>query len=104
MRCSPFLHQVAKAAGISDLSAKITRNNNPMNVIKMSLMMLQSGGSPVGGYFTPSPFFYHLKRETHADSFLITGMGDGFGGKGKRLEKGIGMRTGEGGTFLFQNS
>jgi len=70
LRCSPFLHQVAKAAGISDLSAKITRSNNPMNVIKMSLMMLQSGGSPVG-------------------------MGDGFGGKGKRLEKGIGMRTGE---------
>lgn len=70
LRVGPFLHQVAKAAGISDLSAKITRSNNPMNVIKLSLMMLQSGGSPVG-------------------------MGDGFGGKGKRLEKGIGMRTGE---------
>lgn len=28
-------------------------------------------------------------------------MGDGFGGKGKRLEKGIGMRTGEGGTLSF---
>ncbi|KAA1082311.1 28S ribosomal protein S5, mitochondrial [Puccinia graminis f. sp. tritici] len=70
LRCSPFIHQVAKAAGISDLSAKVTRSNNPMNVIKMALMMLQSGGSPVG-------------------------MGDGFGGKGKRLEKGIGMRTGE---------
>ncbi|MBW0478814.1 hypothetical protein O181_018529 [Austropuccinia psidii MF-1] len=70
LRVSPYLHQVAKAAGISDLSAKITRSNNPMNVIKMSLMMLQAGGSPVG-------------------------MGDGFGGKGKRLEKGVGMRTGE---------
>ncbi|KAH9443982.1 hypothetical protein MJO28_013704 [Puccinia striiformis f. sp. tritici] len=70
LRCSPFVHQVAKAAGISDLSAKVTRSNNPMNVIKMCLMMLQSGGSPIG-------------------------MGDGFGGRGKRLEKGIGMRTGE---------
>ncbi|POW05113.1 hypothetical protein PSHT_10945 [Puccinia striiformis] len=48
----------------------VTRSNNPMNVIKMCLMMLQSGGSPIG-------------------------MGDGFGGRGKRLEKGIGMRTGE---------
>ncbi|KAI8451480.1 hypothetical protein BY996DRAFT_6432138 [Phakopsora pachyrhizi] len=70
LRVSPCLHQVAKAAGISDLSAKVTRSNNPMNVIKMSLMMLQAGNAPVG-------------------------MGDGFGGKGRRLEKGIGMRTGE---------
>ncbi|KAH9815608.1 ribosomal protein S5, N-terminal domain-containing protein, partial [Melampsora americana] len=69
LRVNPYLHQVAKAAGISDLSAKVTRSNNPMNVIKLSLMMLQSGSAPIG-------------------------MGDGFGGKGRRLEKGIGMRTG----------
>ncbi|EGG12233.1 uncharacterized protein MELLADRAFT_89301 [Melampsora larici-populina 98AG31] len=71
LRVNPFVHQVAKAAGISDLSAKVTRSNNPMNVIKLTLMMLQSGSAPIG-------------------------MGDGFGGKGRRLEKGIGMRTGDG--------
>ncbi|KAG0146418.1 hypothetical protein CROQUDRAFT_44416 [Cronartium quercuum f. sp. fusiforme G11] len=71
LRVNPYLHQVAKAAGISDLSAKVTRSNNPMNVVKLCLMMLQTGGAPIG-------------------------MGDGFGGKGRRLEKGIGMRTGDG--------
>lgn len=43
-----FVHQVAKAAGISDLSAKVYGSRNGTRVIKLAVSMLHGGSSPVG--------------------------------------------------------
>lgn len=43
-----FVHQVAKAAGISDLSAKVYGSRNGTRVIKLAIQMLHGGASPVG--------------------------------------------------------
>ncbi|KZS96292.1 ribosomal protein S5 domain 2-like protein [Sistotremastrum niveocremeum HHB9708] len=67
LQCNPNLHQVFKAAGIKDVSAKVWGSRNPMNVIKAAMRMLHAGNAP-------------LK------------MGDGIGGKGKRIEAGAGTR------------
>ena len=68
LRCAPVLHQVLKAAGIKDISAKIWGSRNPIVVMQAVLRMLQGGHSPLA-------------------------MGDGLGGKGRKLNKGIGMRS-----------
>lgn len=68
LRCAPILHQVLKAAGIKDISAKIHGSRNPIVVAQAALRMLQGGHQPLG-------------------------MGDGVGGKGRKLNKGVGMRT-----------
>ncbi|GAA6021112.1 hypothetical protein JCM10207_003368 [Rhodosporidiobolus poonsookiae] len=54
LRTNPYLHQVAKAAGISDLSAKVYGSRNPTRVIKLAVQMLQGGVGPVdmGGFGT----------------------------------------------------
>ena len=67
LRCNPNVHQVLKAAGIKDCSAKVWGSRNPLNVIKATFRMLQSGNAPLA-------------------------MGDGMGGKGRRLDKGSGIR------------
>ena len=67
LRCNPYLHQVLKAAGIKDISAKVWGSRNPLNVIKAAFRMLQAGNAPLA-------------------------MGDGVGGKGRKLNKGSGMR------------
>lgn len=67
LRCNPNIHQVLKAAGIKDCSAKVWGSRNPLNVIKATFRMLQSGNAPLA-------------------------MGDGIGGKGRRLDKGSGIR------------
>ncbi|KXN83035.1 putative 37S ribosomal protein S5, mitochondrial [Leucoagaricus sp. SymC.cos] len=66
LRCNPFLHQVLRAAGFKDISAKVWGSRNKLNVIKCAFNMIQGGHAPVG-------------------------MGDGIGGKGKRLSRGMGM-------------
>lgn len=68
LQCSPILHQVLKAAGIKDISAKIWGSRNSIIVMQAALRMLQGGHEPLG-------------------------MGDGLGGKGRKLNKGIGMKT-----------
>ncbi|KAJ3726713.1 hypothetical protein C8R42DRAFT_639186 [Lentinula raphanica] len=68
LRCQPVLHQVLKAAGIKDISAKIWGSRNPIMIMQAALQMLQGGHNPLG-------------------------FGNGIGGKGKRLTKGIGMRS-----------
>ncbi|GAA6001028.1 mitochondrial 37S ribosomal protein uS5m MRPS5 [Rhodotorula paludigena] len=52
LRVNPYLHQVAKAAGISDLSAKVYGSRNPTRVIKLAVAMLHGGSSPLdmGGF------------------------------------------------------
>ncbi|GAA6041066.1 hypothetical protein JCM8097_004701 [Rhodosporidiobolus ruineniae] len=52
LRTNPYLHQVAKAAGLSDLSAKVYGSRNPTRVIKLAVQMLQGGKSPLdmGGF------------------------------------------------------
>jgi small subunit ribosomal protein S5 len=67
LRCNPNIHQVCKAAGIKDISAKVWGSRNPMNVIKATCKLLHGGSAPLN-------------------------MGDGIGGKGRRLDKGSGMR------------
>jgi small subunit ribosomal protein S5 len=67
LMCNPNVHQVCKAAGIKDISAKVWGSRNPMNVIKATCNLLQGGGA-------------------HQN------MGDGIGGIGRRLDKGFGMR------------
>lgn len=45
---NPYIHQVAKAAGISDLSAKVYGSRNPTRVIKLAVSMLHGGSNPIG--------------------------------------------------------
>lgn len=68
LRCNPNVHQVLKAAGIKDASAKVWGSRNPLNVIKALFRVLQGGNAPLA-------------------------MGDGFGGKAKKLDKGSGLRN-----------
>ncbi|CAE6335984.1 unnamed protein product [Rhizoctonia solani] len=67
LACNPYIHQVCKAAGIADISAKVHGSRNGMQIVKATIRMLHAGHAP-------------------------TGMGDGVGGKGKREEAGVGMR------------
>jgi len=66
LRCNPYLHQVLRAAGFKDISAKVWGSRNKMNVIKCAFMLLQAGHAPPG-------------------------MGNGVGGKGVKLSRGVGM-------------
>ncbi|KAL7007988.1 28S ribosomal protein S5, mitochondrial [Cystobasidiomycetes sp. EMM_F5] len=69
LRCSPIIHQVAKAAGIMDLSAKVRGSGNSMNTVKATMGLLFSGAAPLA-------------------------MGELTGqGKMSRRFKGVGMRT-----------
>ncbi|TFK72071.1 hypothetical protein BDN72DRAFT_378231 [Pluteus cervinus] len=68
LRCNPGLHQVLKAAGIKDISAKVWGSRNKINVIKAAMRMLQAGHAPLS-------------------------MGDGIGGPGRKLNKGSGLRS-----------
>ncbi|KAN0084342.1 hypothetical protein V8E55_007846 [Tylopilus felleus] len=68
LRCNPNVHQVLKAAGIKDASAKVWGSRNPLMVIKGLFRMLQAGHAPLG-------------------------MGDGVGGGMRRLDKGSGLRN-----------
>ncbi|KZO94160.1 ribosomal protein S5 domain 2-like protein [Calocera viscosa TUFC12733] len=68
LKAGPVMHQVCKAAGIKDISGKIMGSRNPMNVVKATCLALWSGQARPG-------------------------MGDGVGGRGRRLEKGQGVRS-----------
>lgn len=68
LRCNPNLHQVLKAAGIKDVSAKVWGSRNPVSVVKAAFRMLWGGHAPLG-------------------------MGNGVGGKGRKLDKGEGVRS-----------
>ncbi|TDL22804.1 hypothetical protein BD410DRAFT_788132 [Rickenella mellea] len=70
LHCNPNIHQVLKAAGIKDVSAKVWGSRNPITVIKATCRMIQSGHAPLS-------------------------MGDGLGGKGRTLEAGGGLRSRE---------
>lgn len=67
LHCNPYIHQIAKAAGIKDISAKVWGSRNPINVIKLMFRMLQAGNAPVA-------------------------MGNGVGGGARKLDKGTGVR------------
>ncbi|EAU89345.2 37S ribosomal protein S5 [Coprinopsis cinerea okayama7 len=66
LRCNPYLHQILRAAGFKDISAKVWGSRNRLNVIKAAFRLLQAGHAP-------------------------TGMGDGLGGPGKKMSKGSGL-------------
>lgn len=67
---NPYIHQICKAAGIHDLSAKVIGSRNGMQVSKAAMMMLHGGSSPLG-------------------------FGNGVGGKGRRLDAKSGIRPKE---------
>jgi len=67
LMCAPGIHQIFKAAGLKDASVKVWGSRNKVNVAKAAIKMLHAGHQPLG-------------------------FGDGIGGKGRRLEKGVGMR------------
>jgi small subunit ribosomal protein S5 len=67
LHCNPNIHQVLKAAGIKDISAKVWGSRNPLNVIKLLFRMLHAGNAPLA-------------------------MGNGIGGPGRKLDKGSGVR------------
>ncbi|KAF8902678.1 hypothetical protein CPB85DRAFT_1255996 [Mucidula mucida] len=48
LRCGPTLHKVFRAAGISDISAKIWKSRNRLVVTQGALRMLQAGHNPLG--------------------------------------------------------
>lgn len=48
LRTSPIIHQIAKAAGILDLSAKIRGSRNGMNTVKATVQLLHGGAAPQG--------------------------------------------------------
>lgn len=66
LRCNPNIHQVLKAVGIKDISAKVWGSRNTLNVIKACFRMIQAGHAP-------------------------TAMGDGIGGGERKLNKGRGI-------------
>lgn len=71
LRVNHYIHQVAKAAGISDLSAKVYGSLNGTRVIKLAIQMLHGGSVPLD-------------------------MGNAFGQKGQRRNKKVrGMETAE---------
>ncbi|KZV95849.1 ribosomal protein S5 domain 2-like protein [Exidia glandulosa HHB12029] len=47
LACNPYIHQILKAAGIKDISAKVWGSRNPLNVIKTVTRMLHAGHMPV---------------------------------------------------------
>lgn len=55
LRVNHYLHQVAKAAGISDLSAKVYGSRNGTRVIKLACQMLHGGSVPVGACLSSFP-------------------------------------------------
>ncbi|KAH9941742.1 uncharacterized protein BXZ73DRAFT_41497 [Epithele typhae] len=65
---NPVVHEVCRVLGIKDLSAKVWGSRNKYQVLKATLRLLLPGSMPAM-------------------------MGNGVGGKGKRLEKGVPMRT-----------
>ncbi|KIY47394.1 ribosomal protein S5 domain 2-like protein [Fistulina hepatica ATCC 64428] len=70
LRCNPYMHQIFRACGIKDISAKVWGSRNPINVMHATLRMLQSGHAPIL-------------------------MGDGLGGPGRKLSKGSGIMSQE---------
>lgn len=68
LRVPPVIHAIARACGISDLSASILGSASPQNVVKATLQLLWGGSAPLG-------------------------MGDGVGGSMRRKDKGQGLRT-----------
>jgi len=67
LRCNPNIHQILKAAGIKDVSAKVWGSRNPINVMKATFRMLQAGNAPQS-------------------------MGNGIGGGARKSDRGSGVR------------
>ena len=67
LMCAPGVHQVMKAAGVRDVSVKVWGSRNKIGVVKAVVRALQAGNAMVG-------------------------MGDGVGGKARRMEAGCGVR------------
>jgi small subunit ribosomal protein S5 len=70
LRCNPHIHQILKAAGFKDASAKVWGSRKPINVMKLLFRMIMPGNAPQG-------------------------MGNGIGGPGSKMMKGSGMRSAE---------
>ena len=64
----PSIHPILTACGIRDASATIEGSRNPTQVMKATMQLLHGGHNPLG-------------------------LGSGLGSKGRREDKGSGMRS-----------
>jgi small subunit ribosomal protein S5 len=85
LRTSHLVNQVARAAGIRDLSAKVRGSRNAMNTVKLAVGMLQNKSRPVGTF--------HSFDDNHSLTLFPSAFGDGFGHSGSRKDKIEGMRS-----------
>lgn len=46
LRCQQYIYEMCRAAGISDIAARVTRARNPMNTVKAAFQALQSQKDP----------------------------------------------------------
>ncbi|KAK6539805.1 28S ribosomal protein S5, mitochondrial [Orbilia ellipsospora] len=46
LRCSQYIFEICRCAGISDIAARVTRSRNPMNVIKATIQALTIQKTP----------------------------------------------------------
>lgn len=116
LRLAPIPHQIAKAAGISDLAGKAYGKNKMHAYVEPSAVRLLTRTGPSSSIVsyrraqTPSvrPRRNWKDFACQASNYLAraailfippsdasSGFGDGFGGRGHRSDKGIGMRTAE---------
>ncbi|EJD51267.1 ribosomal protein S5 domain 2-like protein [Auricularia subglabra TFB-10046 SS5] len=80
LHCNPYIHQILKAAGIKDISAKVWGSRNPLNVIKTAQRLLHAGHAPV-----------RLGAGTMGSSGRRTEAGSGVRGR-EAVERGRGRR------------
>jgi hypothetical protein len=85
LRTSHLVNQVARAAGIRDLSAKVRGSRNAMNTVKLAVGMLQNRSRPV--------CTLHSLENDYPLTHLCSAFGDGFGHSGSRKDKIEGMRS-----------
>ncbi|KAG8744713.1 28S ribosomal protein S5, mitochondrial [Ceratobasidium sp. 414] len=102
LACNPYIHQVCKAAGIADVSAKVHGSRNGKT------NFICSRASPSPGAVLGMQIVKTTIRMLHG-GHAPTAMGDGVGGKGKREEAGVGMRGREAlererGRLLYEGS
>ena len=63
LRCQSYIFELCRAAGISDISGRVIRSRNPMNVVKATLAALRNQRMP--GKFNSTPILRSPERVTN---------------------------------------
>lgn len=76
LRVNHHIHQVAKAAGISDLSAKVYGSLNGTRVVKLAVQMLHGSSLPLGEFAAAASRsfveFFNSERHSIYDQIWVT--------------------------------